>query len=90
MHSERDEQATVSGDWRAGVTSVLDAWERSRSLAQAARDELSRAEGDGHAASRAAAYAALAVFERMEAVDLLADLDPGACARLLGEVQDGG
>jgi len=62
----------------------LDARERARLMAESAREELEldAAQPDGSHAARAAAFASLAVFERMEAAELVAELGPDAYEKL--------
>jgi hypothetical protein len=66
----------------------LDARERARLMAEAARDELEQdqAQPGGSHAARAAAFASLAVFERMEAAELVAELGPDAYEKLYRDV----
>lgn len=62
----------------------LDARERARLMAESAREELEldAAQPGGSHAARAAAFASLAVFERMEAAELVAELGPDAYEKL--------
>jgi hypothetical protein len=62
----------------------LDARERARLMAESAREELELDQGapGGSHASRAAAFAALAVYERMEAAEMVAEFGPDAYDKL--------
>jgi hypothetical protein len=62
----------------------LDARERARLMAESAREELEldAAQPGGSHAARAAAFASLAVSERMEAAELVAELGPDAYEKL--------
>jgi hypothetical protein len=66
----------------------LDARERARLMAESAREELEldAAQPGGSHAARAAAFASLAVFERMEAAELVAEYGPDAYEKLYRDV----
>jgi hypothetical protein len=66
----------------------LDPRERARMMAESAREELEldQAQPGGSHAARAAAFASLAVFERMEAAELVAELGPDAYEKLYRQV----
>lgn len=66
----------------------LDARERARLMAETAREELEldAAEPGGPHAQRAAAYASLAVYERMEAAEMYAEYGPDAYEKLYLQV----
>jgi len=90
--SSREHVASSKSSWDDVVATVergrlplfLDGRERARLMAEAARDELEqgKADPDGSHASRAAAYASLAVYERLEADAVVAELGPDAYDKL--------